>query len=187
MPSHALVNWQTFGLIRLGEIEQQCSTSVTTGPSGLAEENLRGYVMHLSAHFQKVCRDLYSECVQALLVVVPQGAQHALQLQAMSDIQLLVGNPKYETICHDFDRFGVAIRDELKADPANALRITHLGQLNTWRNYCAHRKQIPPVGAGGPLTIRQIHTWQDSCNGLVTSIDGIMYNELTKLTGSRPW
>ena len=187
MPSHALLNWQTFGLARLAEIEQQCAASAVTGPSSLAKENLRGYVMHLSAHFQEVCRDLYSECVQVLVSSVPRSVQMVVQLQAMSDIQLIAANPKYETICHDFERFGIAIRDELKADPANALRITHLGHLNAWRNYCAHRKQIPPAGAGGPLTIPLIRTWQDSCGGFIASVDGIMYNELSKMTGAAPW
>ncbi len=51
MPSHALLNWQTFGLIRLVEIEQQCSTSAITGPSGLAEENLRGGLIPLVRPF----------------------------------------------------------------------------------------------------------------------------------------
>lgn len=143
--------------------------------------------MHLSAHFQAVCRDLYTECAQALLVVVPQSAQYAFQLQAMSDIHLLIGNPKYETIRHDFERFGIPIGDELKADPANALRITHLGQLNVWRNYCVHRKETAPSGAGGPLAIALIRTWQDSCGGFIASVDGIMYNELSKMTGAPPW
>ena len=187
MPSHALLNWQTFGLIRLAEIEQQCSTSEVAGPTGLAEENLRGSVMHRSAHFQKVCRDLYSECVQVLVSSVPDAVQVVVQLQAMSDIQLIAANPKYETICHDFERFGIAIRNKLKADPANALRITHLDQLNAWRNYCAHRKDIPPVGAGGPLSLALVRTWQDSCSGFIASVDGIMYNKLSKMIGAPPW
>lgn len=66
MPSASLQHWVNDRVPRLTEIEAQCATStalVLSNPR-LREENLRGYIMLLSAHFQGFCRDLYTESAQ---------------------------------------------------------------------------------------------------------------------------
>src|SRR5947208_15555167 len=69
MPSASLLRWQTDRMPRLTEVDAQCTASLVLAPPNpnLVEENLRGYVLLLSAHFQGFCRDLYTEC--ALIVV----------------------------------------------------------------------------------------------------------------------
>jgi hypothetical protein len=50
-------------MVRLAEIDAQCAASQVLAPPNprLVDENLRGYVVLLSAHFQGFCRDLYTE------------------------------------------------------------------------------------------------------------------------------
>ena len=60
MPSASLHHWRTHRMPNLAEVDTQCTTSVALAPPNprLVEENLRGYVLLLSAHFQGFCRDL---------------------------------------------------------------------------------------------------------------------------------
>jgi hypothetical protein len=63
MPSASLQRWTNDRLPRLAVIEAQCAASVAALPPNpyLSEENLLGYVVLLTAHFQGYCRDLHSE------------------------------------------------------------------------------------------------------------------------------
>lgn len=55
-----MLRWQNDRMHRLGEVDAQCAASLALAPPqpNLVEENLRGYVLLLSAHFQGFCRDL---------------------------------------------------------------------------------------------------------------------------------
>jgi hypothetical protein len=59
MPSASLLRWRNDRAQRLGEVETQCAASLALTPPqpNLVEENLRGGVLLLSAHFQGFCRD----------------------------------------------------------------------------------------------------------------------------------
>ena len=54
MPSASLLHWQSNRLSRLIEIDARMFVSMTGVPPNatLVDENLRGYVLLLSAHFQ---------------------------------------------------------------------------------------------------------------------------------------
>jgi hypothetical protein len=51
---------------RLNEVDAHCAAVLALVPPNPAflDETLRGFVLHLSAHFQGFCRDLYTECSQ---------------------------------------------------------------------------------------------------------------------------
>jgi hypothetical protein len=68
MPSASLLKWQNVRLPRLGHTDAQCAASIAAVPSNAAliDENLRGYVLLLAAHFQGFCRDLHTECAQII-------------------------------------------------------------------------------------------------------------------------
>ena len=68
MPSASLLIWQTERIPRIAEFEKQCATaSALAMPNRqLEDENHRGLIMLLSAHFQGFCRDLYTECALTL-------------------------------------------------------------------------------------------------------------------------
>ena len=171
MPSVALQEWQTIRMRRLSEVDLQCdSTFGLTPVPDLADENLRGYVMLLSAHFQGFCRDLHSECIQVFSNAAPLPLQYVIQLQCFAGRELDGANPKMESLRKDFNRFNLNLSSALGLNPANATRITHLGHLNLWRNYAAHYKKLPP-GHGGPLSLPTVRAWKTSSDGLAVELD----------------
>src|SRR5437763_544993 len=122
MPSAALLFWQTDRMPRLAQVEAQCAAIQALVPPNppLLDENLRGYVMLLCAHFQGFCRDLYSDCAQLCVVGAPAGMRAAVQCQFLAELKLNSGNPTVENIRTDFERFDFVLNLSA-ADPANAL------------------------------------------------------------------
>ena len=61
MPSAALIRWQNDRTLRLDEVDAHCAVVDALFPPNptFLDETLRGFVLHLSAHFQGFCRDLY--------------------------------------------------------------------------------------------------------------------------------
>ncbi len=60
MPSTSLRFWQTDRLVRIAELEKQCAASTVLAPPNpqREDENRRGLIMLLSAHFQGFCREV---------------------------------------------------------------------------------------------------------------------------------
>jgi hypothetical protein len=148
MPSVALSDWQNDRMPRLQEIEKQCAASMALAPSNplLVDENLRGHVVLLSAHFQGYCRDIYTHASQIVVSKARQSLQGLFQTQFAAHCFLDRGNATIDNISKDFARFGVALRVELAKDPFNAFRIQHLSALNQWRNVAAHQGTVQPPG-----------------------------------------
>jgi len=186
MPSVSLQHWQTDRIRRLIEMETHCAASAALAPANalLAEESLRGYVMLLSGHFQGFCRDLYTECVQVFASQMPASLQASIQAQFSTSLKINSNNPTVDTLRKDFERFAITL--DFAADPSNGLRVTHLGQLNRWRNAVAHRTTGAPAGVP-VLALTSVQAWRVSCEGLAAWLDGVMYNELRRLLGAAPW
>jgi len=171
---------------RLAEVDAQCAAclALVPPPPKLIEENLRGYVLLLSAHFQGFCRDLHTESAQVIVSKVRASLQSLIQTQFTAHRKLDHGNPNVQNLREDFERFRFTL-DLPAADPANAARLNDLGALNRWRNVAAHYGKIPP---GMPaLDLPSLQAWRNSCDGLAASLDDIMYNELRKLLKRAPW
>jgi hypothetical protein len=68
MPSASLTLWRNDRTPRLNEVDLQCTSSHAIVPANpnLVDENIRGFILLLSAHFQGFCRDLYTECAQII-------------------------------------------------------------------------------------------------------------------------
>jgi hypothetical protein len=174
---------------RLGHTDAHCAALLAAvgAPSLLAEESLQAYVMLVSGHFQGFCRDLYTECSQICARTAPAGLRPAMYAQFAAELRINIGNPTVENIRKDFERFGFFL-DLASADPANPVRITHLGHMNYWRNAVAHQKPTPsPAGVPPILALAGIQAWRASCDGLATSLDGIMYAQLLRMLGVAPW
>lgn len=155
MPSASLRIWQTDRVARLAELEKQCAATTALDPPNpqLEDENLRGLIMLLSAHFQGFCRDLYTECTMVLSARIKNPSIRILfQEQFTGNRKLDHGNPNRENIRKDFERFGFML--DIPADDPfnNPLRITHLGELNKLRNVAAHHGRVP---AGASQTYRR--------------------------------
>jgi len=170
---------------RLQQVDLQCAGCVAAVPPNvhLIEENLRGYVVLLCAHFQGVCRDLYTEAAVVIVSKVRPALRRVLQEQFTAHRKLDHGNPSLEHLKEDFKRFGFTL--DLAADLANVPRLANLSALNKWRNVAAHQGPTPPAGI--PLNLPSLQVWRASCDGLAISLDGILYNELRKLLRRAPW
>jgi hypothetical protein len=173
-------------MLRLGEVDAQCTASLALVPPQprLVEENLRGYVLLLSAHFQGFCRNLHTECAQIVVSRVRPRLQALILYQFAAHRRLDHGNPNLQNIREDIERFGSTL-DLAAADPSNPARLNDLAELNRWRNVAAHHGTIPPGIA--PLTLPSLGRWRNSCDGLATSLDSFMYNELRRILRRAPW
>src|SRR5436853_5181772 len=115
---------------RLTEVDAHCAAVLALAPPNptFLDETLWGFVLHLSAHFQGFCRNLYSECTQIWITAIPAGLRAAAQAQFSAHLVLERGNPSYENIRRDFSRFRFRL-DLQAADPANQQRVTDIGQM----------------------------------------------------------
>ncbi len=189
MPSAAFSHWQNDRIPRLDEVNSHCASVLAAVPPNptFLDEVLRGFVLHLSAHFQGFCRDLYTECTQIWIAAIPIGFQPTAQAQFFAHLALEKANPTYENIKRDFNRFGLLL-DLQVAHPAGPRQVTDLGHLNAWRNKAAHQSTRPlEGGVPAALTLPIVQGWRVSCNGLAASLDGIMHVELLRITGVAPW
>ena len=101
MPSTSLGWWQHQRMPRLIELDNQCAACLALVPPmpNLVDENLRGFVLLLSAHFQGFCRDLPSECVDELArAVAPATFQSILRAEFLFNRSLDRGNASPGTI-----------------------------------------------------------------------------------------
>jgi hypothetical protein len=167
------------------EVSHQCAATGALLPRNLdlEEENIRGYILLLSAHFQGFCRDLYSECAQLLAATVGLPVRSLFQEQLTKNLKLSKGNPNIDNLKQDFERFG-GLLDMGAADPANHTRLAHLRVMNQWRNIAAHHGIPLP---GGLPSLAMVQAWEHSCDGVANSLDGIMYNRLIMILGGAPW
>jgi hypothetical protein len=68
-------------------------------------------------------------------------------------------------------------------DAANNARLSALRHLNDWRNIAAHHGVVPAAGLPALATIQG---WRNSCDGLATSLEDIMYNHLRSVLRRSP-
>lgn len=189
VPSIAFANWGGDRASRLDEVEAHCASISVLSPANptFLDELLRGLVLHLSAHFQGFCRDLHTECSQIWIAGIPAGFQTTAQAQFAAQLALDRGNPTYDNLKRDFSRFGFVL-DLQSSHPHGSQRVSGLAQMNQWRNKAAHQG-TRPLGGGTPqqLLLGIVQGWRTSCDGLATSLDGIMYAELLRIMGVSPW
>jgi len=186
MPSASLLRWRNERMLCLGEVDAQCAACLLLTPPRLTlvEENLRGYALLLSAHFQGFCRDLYTECAQIVVSKVRVRLQPLIQRQFLSHLKLGHGNPNLQNLRGDFERFGFTL-DLAAADPGNLTRLQDLASLNKWCNVAAHHGPVP--AGTPPLDLSSLRAWRGSCDGLATSLDGRMYQEMRRILRRNPW
>jgi hypothetical protein len=100
MPAVSLQVWHIDRMLSLQEIDTQFGTSLALVPPNprLRDENLRGYIVLLSAHFPGFCRDLYTECAQIVAATLPFPLQVVAQTQFTASLALDRGNPNRSSI-----------------------------------------------------------------------------------------
>jgi hypothetical protein len=185
MPSASLQSWQNERRLRLNEVLTQVAASQVLAPPNprLSEENLRAYIVLLSAHFQGFCRDLHAESALSISMRVRPSLRLLVQAQFTSNLALDHGNPNLHNLRRDFERFNF-VMELAAADPGNPARLQDLSELSKWRNIVAHHGTVPPSGLP---SFTDLQDWTNSCNGLAVSLDGVMFDQLRRILRRAPW
>jgi hypothetical protein len=191
MPSNSLIRWNGERSEALDEIE---NAHVMVGGSECGRRYARqqinySYAALLSSHFQGSCRDLHSECVERLVLILPVRLRDTIREEFLWNRVLGRGNPHPGAIGSDFGRLGVDFLPDVYAlDARNARRRELLQELIDWRNAIAHQDFDPVAPTGVPtLHLATVRAWRSAISALARSFDQAMYNYLVDLTGSAPW
>jgi hypothetical protein len=192
MPSVALREWQTTATAALNAIAAARARTADTGPERrhASRELNFAYVVLLTAHFQRFCRDLHTEAVDHIVgVVAPAAVQDVVLTQMLEGRQLGRRNPTPSTLTADFGRLGFDIWLDLRRSHAlNDKRRATLTNLTTWRNAIAHgdvgEAMLVPRP---PLHRRHVETWRATCRALAGQLDLVVGRRVASLVGRKPW
>lgn len=192
MPSRSLTTWSADARRALDEIEAAHRAVGRAGPGSryAAQQINQAYVLLLSSRFQRFCRDLHTECIEALIrEMEPATLKVMVQRQMMSGRKLDTGNPNPGNIGSDFNRFAISFWPALiQHDERNGARQRLLAGMNQRRNAVAHQ-DFTPAGLGGRdrLTLAEVRGWRGACEQLAVDFERVMYDFLSSITGSEPW
>lgn len=191
MPSRSLLRWRATGRRALNEIEA-AHRAVGGGRAGrfAAQQLTQAYVLLLSSHFQRFCRDLHSECADHLVnATTPAHVAAVFRARFAEGRKLNIGNPNPGNIGADFAHLGIDVWRELHSRAKlNAARQRKLQALCDWRNAVAHNDFRKPVlnGRTEP-TLSEVRAWRAACHGLAVDLDRIMAAYLKRQTNVAPW
>ena len=178
MPSRSLQKWRTSGLKALDEIES-AHRFIGGGRLGqvAAQQITQAYVVLLSSHFQRFCRDLHSESADHLVDATTASHVAAVfRARFAEGRKLNFGNPNPGNIGADLAHLGIDVWPELHARSRhNSPRQKKLQTLCEWRNAVAHHDFRKPALQGrSDLNRTEVRTWRAACNGLAVDLDRTM-------------
>jgi hypothetical protein len=192
MPSRSLRTWQVDGRRALDEIE---SAHRAVGGAGRSrrfavQQINQAYVVLLSSHFQRFCRDMHSECVAHLVDAPQYAAIRPIVITSLTESRKLNwGNANAGNIGSDYARLGLNIWPLLQAaNPRTAERQRKLEQLNAWRNAVAHHDFTKSrLGGRSEVGLSEIRAWRRACNALALDFDRVARAYLIGIIGRAPW
>jgi hypothetical protein len=193
MPSFSLGKWRTVRSASLDTIESayNLATGAAAGRRSRARKMNQAYALLLSSEFQGFCRDLHTECVQAVVRTLPSvGLQELMRDGLLLGRKLGSGNPNPGNIGADFGRFGPGFWGRVEAaHPRNPRRKQLLEEMNRWRNAIAHDDFESGMlrGVHPALTLADIRRWRKACDGLARWFDRIMRGRLQAVLSTPPW
>ena len=193
MPSQSLHRWQTEARAALDQI-QSAHAAVGGSKRGRRYATLQinhAYLVLVSSHFQRFCRDLHGEAIDQLC---RQGHPHdprrdILRYGLSLNRQLEARNPTPAAIGADFERFNLRFWDVVKSkSPArNRRRQELLDELNKWRNAIAHQdfahNNLSPNG----VTLSLVRRFRSACDDLARRFDAVLATHLATMMGVAPW
>ena len=193
MPSISYRLWRTVRTRALDEIaEAHVAVGGTARGRRYATQQInRAYAVLLASHFQGFCRDLHSECVDHLLLVIaPPASLKPLILEGMvRGRQLDRGNAQPSSLGADFSRLEMDLWESLGLlDAASVSWKKDLELLNEWRNAIVHQDFTSSKLAGIiNLRLITVRRWRKSCSRLARAMDEVIRRDLLRLTGVSPW
>jgi hypothetical protein len=191
MPSRSYQRWRTIQKGDLDKIEHAHTAVGMTGHGRwyATQQANQAYVVLLASHFQRFCRDLHTESVDALVsLTTPPYLQPIVQANLLWGRKLGHGNANFGNIRDDFDRILIDFRTEVdRYDPPPDRRLRgKLIELNNWRNAIAHQ-DFAKFGGSTRLRLAQVRQWRGACGRLARVFDKVIHDYLRTLTGVSPW
>lgn len=192
MPSRSLQVWQTHTRRALDQVEAARAAVRVSGPRRrfAAQQIAQFYPVLLSAHFQRFCRDLHTECAEHVIASVGLlWIEPILRNRLLPGRRLDAGNPNPANIGADFGWLGLPLWDQIAAsDPRNRDRRRALEELNGWRNAVAHFDYRKP-GLSGQVRVRvsDMKRWRAACDALTVELDRECAMYFASVTGRHPW
>jgi hypothetical protein len=194
--SVALEEWRGASARTLDELESLHRLVEETSPSApaLTRQIAYAYAALTLAHFQRYCRAVHTEAVDALVGEMPGSAELARVLGGVMVERRFLdrGNPTPSNLEQDFMRFRFKLWPNVEADDErNRRRKEKLMQLCGWRNAIAHG-DISRRQAAGKLVPRELdfeacRDWRRALDGLAVSIDAVTARHCRVLGRSEPW
>src|SRR5262249_14816056 len=192
MPSIAYRKWVTARANDLDELAQAHAAVGGTSPGRryATQQVNQAYAVLLAAQFQGFCRDLHTECVDALVAVITPTTVRVLMKPALTLNRLLDrGNAHPGSLESDFSRLGISFWVDVESyNPRNTARKAMLEMLNRWRNAIVHQ-DFDPNKLGGTMILRlaQVRQWRTACHRLARSFDALLRRHVQTRTGTSPW
>jgi hypothetical protein len=104
----------------------------------------QSYLMLLSSHFQRFCRDLHAEAADHLAGSIDPRFGEVVRAALTLGRKLDQGNPNPGNLGSDFGRLGMRFWPELtSAQKRNGPRKDKLSKMTHWRNSIAHQDGKP--------------------------------------------
>jgi len=175
MASRALRAWQTRSRTVLDELE---AAHAVVGGARRARTFARqqinqAYVVLLASQFQRFCRDLHSDCMNALASHPPFATiATVLEASLKASLRLNSGNVNPPNIAADFARFGIDLWQVAgQRNPRTAARGSKLEALNRWRNAIAHQDfRSKQFGGRETIRISEVRVWRSACECLAVEL-----------------
>jgi hypothetical protein len=193
MPSASYRRWTSVRGTALDEIpiSDEAVGGTKRGRRFATQQINQAYAVLLASQFQGFCRDLHSECVNALVTALapPPAIWPLVQAEFTRGRHLDRGNAQPASLGAEFGRLGIDFWAEVvNYNVRNRGRRSDLEHLNDWRNAIAHQ-DFDPAKPGGTTALRlgQVRRWRTTCRRLARAFDEVMRRRLEALTATSPW
>lgn len=195
MPSNSLARWRGPAQADLDDIVDAHASvaGAARGRRAATAQVNQAYVMLLSSHFQRFCRDLHTEAIDHVVGGLADPWARPIVVQRMTEGRKLdSGNPNPGNIGSDFGRFQFNVWTVMaQLDARTPGRRARLERLNRWRNAIAHQDfAAADLDLGGKRTelrLSDVADWRRACDQLASTLDVAVAGRVRALVGRAPW
>jgi hypothetical protein len=191
MASLSLKRWNTDAVEALDRMEMahRAIGGAARGRRYATQQINQSYLMLLSSHFQRFCRDLHSEATDHLLGNLDPTLGAIVRGVLTTGRKLDQGNPNAGNIGADFGRLGMSFWPSVKARDRHYVgRFARLESLARWRNAIAHQDFVSHAQALNKrteVTLQEVRGFRRACSGLARHFDGALLAHIKAVVGPK--
>ncbi len=192
MSSRSLKRWKEESAVALDRMEG-AHRAIGGGAAGgrryATQQISQSYLVLLSSHFQRFCRDLHSEAADHLLRSVDPKIHSIVYGALTTGRKLDQGNPNPGNLGADFGRLGMSFWPDVKGlHPRNERRVALLESMARWRNAIAHQdfvSQAQALAHRTEVTLSEVRTFRRACNELARHFDRAVVTFIKAIVGPK--